>query len=153
MHSIDVTALAWLNKAAALLSALGWVLYFPGLALAGGDCWLEIYDKSEFQGKHVRIQGPAQLPNLRQVDGEDWGSRIDSLIVGPKAQVLAFVLEDFKDDAPAQAYHGDALRNWKEEASSYSDKEITFGPGHKEHHMGELSFHRDINSLKITCVP
>jgi len=122
-------------------------------SFAAEDCWLDIFDANDFQGAKVRIQGPAELPNLRELNGENWGNRIDSLIVGPKAQVLAFVLENYQDKAPSPPYHGDALKTWKEDPKSYSDKEITFGARHKEHHLGELFFHRDINSLKIKCVP
>jgi hypothetical protein len=120
---------------------------------AGGDCWLEIYDQNGFEGNKVKIEGPADLPSLAKLNGENWGNRIDSLAVGPKAQVWAFRQENFKDDYSGLAYHGDAIRNWGEDARSFSDREISFGAGHREHHLGELNFHRNINSLKIGCVP
>ncbi|MBS1213680.1 MAG: hypothetical protein H6R26_2297 [Proteobacteria bacterium] len=120
---------------------------------AAGDCWLDIYDKTNFEGAHVRIGGPADLPDLSKLEGQDWSSRIDSLIVGPKAQVIAFRMENFKEDQTGQPYHGDAIKNWGGDAKSYSDQEITFSPGQKEHHLGELNYHQNINSLKIRCVP
>lgn len=120
---------------------------------AGGDCWLEVYDQNGFQGKKARIEGPADLPSLARLNGENWGNRIDSLAVGPKAQVWAFRQENFQDDYSGLAYHGDAIRNWGEDARSFSDREISFGAGHREHHLGELNFHRNINSLKIGCLP
>jgi hypothetical protein len=122
------------------------------MALAASDCWLDIYDNNGYQGKKVRIEGPKDLPSLARLNGEDWGNRIDSLQVGPKAQVYAYRLEDFKDDYSGLGYHGDAIKTWKEDAQSYSDREISFGPGRREHHLGEMNFHRNINSLKVQCV-
>lgn len=120
---------------------------------AGGDCWLDIYDRTNFEGAHVRIDGPAELLSLGRLAGEDWSNRIDSLVVGPKAQVVAFRQEHFREDQSGQPYHGDAIKNWGGDPKSYSDLEITFGPGQKEHHLGELNYHQNINSLKIGCLP
>ena len=118
-----------------------------------GDCWLDVYDKPELGGAHVRIEGPVQLPSLAKLNNENWGSRIESLEVGPKAQVLAFRQENYKENTEGPSYHGDALKNWGEKPESYSDQEISFGAGKKEHHLGEVNFHRAINSLTIKCLP
>ena len=118
-----------------------------------GDCWLDVYDKTDFAGSHVRIEGPIQLPSLAKLNGENWSSRIESLIVGPKAQVVAFRQENFKEDPTAQAYHGEALKAWGEKPESYSSQEVSIGAGKHEHHLGELSFHRAINSLTVKCLP
>ncbi|MDD5036666.1 MAG: hypothetical protein PHE55_18155 [Methylococcaceae bacterium] len=120
---------------------------------ASGDCWLDVYDKTEFNGNHAHLEGPAQLANLGKLNNEDWGSRIESLIVGPKARVLAFRKENFKEDETGLNYHGDAIQRWGEKPQDYSNQEISFGPGRKEHHLGELNFHRSINSLTIKCMP
>jgi len=125
----------------------------PLPVFASSDCWLDVYDQTNYQGAHVRIEGPAELPSLRGLKGENWSDRIDSLVVGPKAQVLAFRQENYKEGKIAMPYHGEALKAWGESPKSYSDEEITFGAGHKEHHLGELNFHRNINSLKIRCLP
>ena len=117
------------------------------------DCWLEVYDKTDFAGSHVRIEGPVQLPSLGKLNNENWGSRIESLIVGPKAQVLAFRQENFKEDLSGPVYHGEAIKQWGEKPESYSNQEISFGPDKKEVHLGELKFHRAINSLTIKCLP
>ena len=118
-----------------------------------GDCWLEIYDKTDFNGSHVRIEGPAQIPSLAKLNNENWSNRIESLVVGPKAQVLAFRQENYKEDSIGQAYHGEALKAWGEKPESYSGQEISFGAGKREHHLGEQNFHRAINSLSIKCLP
>jgi hypothetical protein len=120
---------------------------------AAGDCWLDIYDKTELNGAHVRIEGPVELPSLAKLNNENWGSRIESLEVGPKAKVTAFRQENFKENSEGPAYHGEALKAWGEKPESYSDQEISFGPGKKEHHLGEAHFHRAINSLVVKCLP
>jgi hypothetical protein len=117
------------------------------------DCWLDIFDKSVFQGAHARIEGPADLTSLKRINNEDWSGRIESLKLGPKAKVVAFRQENFKENSGGPAYHGEALQAWGEKPESYSDQEISFGPGAEEHHLGELNFHRAINSLSIKCLP
>lgn len=121
----------------------------PGVAVAG-DCWLDVYSEIGFKGEHARIEGPAQLPNLRSVAGADWSNRIDSLAVGPKAVVQAYRKESFRDQPVANPNHPDALKNWGEKPSDSGDQ-VSFGPGQKLHHLGELDFHHNINSLKIDC--
>ena len=118
-----------------------------------GDCWLDVYDKTEFAGAHFRIDGPVQLPSLAKLNNENWGNRVESLVVGPKAQVLAFRQENYKEDDAGPAYHGEAIKAWGEKPESYSNQEISFGEGKKEHHLGEQNFHRAINSLTIKCLP
>lgn len=139
------------------IESIAAALFCAGLSLAetavaAGDCWLDVYDKPEMQGAHVRIEGPAELPNLRNLNNENWGSRIESLAVGPKAGVLAFRREDYKEDKVGLTYHSEAIQRWGDRPESFSDQEISFGPGHTEHHLGELNFHRNINSLKIMCL-
>lgn len=137
-----------LAAAGCLLAALSLVQ-----TAQAGDCWLDIYDKTELQGAHARIEGPVDLPSLAKLNNENWGGRIESLEVGPKAKVLAFRQENFKENSAGAAYHGDALKAWGEKPESYSDQEISFGPGKKEHHLGESNFHRAINSLVVKCLP
>jgi hypothetical protein len=127
------------------------LLSFAGLASAK-ECWLEVYDKANFEGEHVRIPGPAELASLKSLNGQDWSNRIESVVVGPDAEVLAFRQERFQAESKGPINHPEAFTNWgKGEIPGYGDMEITFGPGKKEHHLGELNFHRNINSLKIMC--
>ena len=122
-------------------------------AIQAGDCWLDIYDEPGLQGNKVHIQGPRDLPNLRSLEGANWADRIDSVQVGPKAQVYAYRQEEFRDDFSGLGNHGDAIKTWNEDARTFSEREISFGAGHREHHLGELNFHRNINSLKVQCIP
>lgn len=137
-------------RTAAALSIL--LLYLlPGQVRAAGACWLDIYDKTDFKGAHVRIDGPADLPNLQRLNGANWSSRIESLVVGEAAQVTVFKQENFREKEEGPAYHGEAIKAWGETPESYGDQEMTFGPGKKEHHLGELHFHQAINSLLVRC--
>lgn len=128
------------------------IMSLSGAAFAG-DCWLDVYAEIGFKGEHVRIDGPAKLPNLRGVAGADWSNRIDSLVVGPKAIIRAYRKEDYQDGSMAHPYHPDALKSWGiSPTEADGDAEVSFGPGQRHHHLGELSFHHNINSLKIDCV-
>jgi hypothetical protein len=145
-----------MNRAACRRSTavLAWVacLLVQGTA-RGNDCWLDVYENNDFKGAHLRIEGPVEAPDLRDFKGQNWSNRIDSLIVGPKAQVWAYTDINFEDTRDAPVNHPDALKAWGETERNYTEKEITFGPGKKEHHLGELLFHHNINSLKIQCLP
>lgn len=125
--------------------------FLSGQVAAAGACWLDIYDKTDFKGAHVRIDGPADLPNLRQLDGQDWSNRIESLVVGEAAQVTVFRNENYRVEEQGPTYHGEAIRAWGEKPEAYGDQEVSFGPGKKEHHLGELRFHQAINSLLVRC--
>ena len=62
-------------------------------APGGGEsgCWLEIFDDDDFDENdaHTRLQGPLELPNLKDLNGRNWANDISSLVVGPNAVVRA----------------------------------------------------------------
>jgi hypothetical protein len=127
-----------------------------GTALAGSadakECWLDAYDKPNYEGSKVRIPGPGELPDLKQLNGADWSSRIESLQVGPDAEVVVFRKPNFEATVQGPINHPEAFKSWgKGEIAAYQEWELSLGPGQKEHHLGELNFHRNINSLKIRC--
>lgn len=127
-------------------------LFLSSLSHAS-DCWLDIYDKPELAGAHTRIEGPLQLPSLAKLNNENWGSRIESLVTGPKAKVIAFRQENYKENSQGLVNHGEAIKVWGERPESYSDQELSIGPSKEEHHLAEVNFHRAINSLSIKCLP
>jgi hypothetical protein len=139
-----------MNKQSLILAV---ALEITTTAVFAGDCWLDIYDQTEFGGNHTRIEGPVELPDLHKVNNQDWSNRIESLNTGPKTQVIAFRQENFKENSQGLLNHGDAFKAWNEKPESLSDQEIAFGPNRKELHLGELRFHRNINSLSIKCLP
>lgn len=144
-----------MNKQTSILILTGLSLGLIALNLkaAPKDCWLDIYDKTELKGATTRITGPVELPNLHKLNNEDWSNRIESLSTSPKAKVVAFLQENFKENDPSLVNHGDAIKAWGEKPESYGYQEIQFGPNHKEHHLGELGFHRNINALIVKCMP
>lgn len=129
----------------------GAFLVFSGAAL-GKECWVDIYDKADFKGDRQRIGGPADLPTLKGLGNRDWSNRIESLQVGSDAEVVAFRKENFENEPDGPVNHPQAIQAWGEqELPTYLEQEISFGAGKKEHHLGELNFHRNINSLKVRC--
>ena len=128
------------------------VILFGANTARAGECWLDVYDKPELKGAHFRVEGPVDLPNLRTLEGDDWSSRIESLRVGPAAEVVAFARENFNETHTGPLAHPDALKGASEsEIAAAHDLEINLGPGKQEHHLGEVKFHKSINSLKIRC--
>jgi hypothetical protein len=96
--------------------------------------------------------GPRDLANLKDLDREDWSNRVESLAVGPDAEVVAYKQTDYNEEHQGQLNHPDAFQAWgQKEVPAYHDLEIVFGPGKREHHLGELKFHQNINSLKLRC--
>jgi len=141
------------KKGSAALVPLYWLAAAPAMG-AGGGCWVDVFDRPDFAGSRVHIEGPAALPSLAGLDGRDWSDRIESLEVGPDASVTAYRNEGFRVDTEAgPAYHGEALKAWGETPEAYGDQAITFGSGKREHHLGELRLHRAIRALKIDCRP
>lgn len=78
-----------------------------GLAHAAADletktvdkaCYAEIFEDSDFDkdDPHVRIQGPAQITNLKDYNGRNWNNEIESIIVGPNATMRVYSDKDFK---------------------------------------------------------
>jgi hypothetical protein len=88
------------------------------------DCYIEVWRDTDFGGEMIRIQGPAEYPNLRFAQG-DWGDDIGSLRVGPNAFVLAYRDRDFKDGP------------------------VTFGPNDEVADMRGLKFDDEADSLKL----
>ena len=128
------------------------LLWFGMGSATAGNRWLDIYDQPELKGSHVRIEGPAELPNLKALRGETWSNRIESLKVGPAAEVILFTRENFNEAHTGPLAHPDALKGaTPAEIAAEHDLEISFGPGKQEHHLGELKFHKSVNSLKLRC--
>ena len=128
-------------------------LLWCGMGTAtAGNCWLDIYDQPELKGSQVRIEGPAELPNLKALQGASWSNRIESLKVGPAAEVILYTRENFNETHTGPLAHPDALKGaTPAEIAAEHDLEISFGPGKQEHHLGEFRFHKNVNSLKLRC--
>ncbi|MFO0572413.1 MAG: DUF4403 family protein [Polyangia bacterium] len=73
--------------------------YWPEPSLCAG-CYVQVYEDSDFRGDTDKLCGPLRVPNMRGLPGakkRDWGDKIDSLKVGPKARVKVWEDENFED--------------------------------------------------------
>ena len=102
-------------------------------------CWASIFDGVDFRGEAARLTGPTFVekfqseskvvePDLRNVGGQDFFRRIDSLIVGPNAKLVAYAGQ------------------W------FSAAEITFLPNARVADLGTINFRNRIESVKLQCV-
>ena len=116
-------------------------------------CWADFYEYAQYIGEHIRINGPTGLNKLRNINGANWESRIDSLIVGPKAKVTLFENINFKLTLTEMAKHPDLMKSLGitlEEIKQ--DSELIFKPNEKINHLGMYNFHKKTKSLKIECL-
>jgi hypothetical protein len=93
------------------------------------DCWVQIYDTDNFNSgsSSATIRGPIDLATLDNLEGKDWEDEIESLIVGPDAE----------------------LHVWK--SMNYAGTELTFQPGQKVAELGDLDYANEIGSMKVVC--
>ena len=124
-----------------LLAVAGHAAEPPFLPPYTGEqgCWVSIFDAKNFRGDAARLTGPTFVekfetagkivePDLRNVGGQDFFRRIDSMIVGPNARVIAYAGQ------------------W------FSAAEITFLPNARVADLDVLNFSDRIESLKVQCV-
>ncbi|MFO1419310.1 MAG: hypothetical protein U1E83_11680 [Methylotetracoccus sp.] len=114
------------------------------------DCWVDLFNGSDFKGKQERIYGPVALPSLGNIRGIDWNDLIESIEVGPGAEVTVYGRENFAvPDTPP--YHVPELQAWDFRDENYRSGAVTFTQGHRMHHLGEYQLHRQISSLEVVC--
>lgn len=133
---------------------IAWMLGPSQTAVAKeNECWVDVYEYAEFIGDHIRLEGPLKLANLRDVKGQNWERRIDSLIVGPKAKVTLYENANFKLTLTEMAKHPDLMKSLGiSEQEILNESELTFTPNQKINHLGVYNFHKKAKSLKIKCV-
>jgi hypothetical protein len=96
----------------------------------GNGCWVRFYDDKNFKGDELTVVGPVDLSSMKFHRRYTWGGP-DSLIAGPKAKVIVYDAENFKDRS--------GTINPGEQAKDLSDK--------------TLGLFEDIESVKIACNP
>ncbi len=131
-----------------------WMLGLGRTAVAKeNECWVDFYEYAEFIGDHLRLEGPLKMANLRDVKGQNWELRIDSLIVGPKAKVTLYENANFKLTLTEMAKHPDLMKSLGiTEQEILNESELTFNPNQKINHLGVYNFHKKTKSLKIDCI-
>ena len=116
------------------------------------DCWVDLYDDTQYQGNHTRVKGPAQLKVLNKVNGENWDKRIESTVVGPKATLIVFENKRFKLTLTEMADHPVLMKSLGiTKQDILEESELIFGPNSKIHGFGEFHFYHKIRSLKVEC--
>ncbi len=93
----------------------------------GNGCWVRVFDSYTYVGPSRTLLGPLNLPHLQMPDGTDWKGQIDSMILGPQAQVTAFSQENF------------------------SGKEKVLSPGTKTQNLTAL-LNQETESMRLNCV-
>jgi hypothetical protein len=101
----------------------------PPVTAVEQDCWVKVYDGDHFSdlSSNATIRGPVELPTLDLLEGKNWNDQIESLIVGPHAEVQV----------------------WK--SKNYAGTPIKFTPNQKVEKLGDLNYEDDIESIKVTC--
>ena len=129
------------------------IFAFSSLAVAKDkECWVDLYQDSQYSGKHVRLQGPIELENLQNVEGENWESCIDSLVVGPKASVIVFENNNFKMTLKEMEKYPELLRSLGlTQKDAMEDKEVMFGANTKVHDLSDFNYRNKVRSIKISC--
>lgn len=116
------------------------------------DCWVEFFDGSSYKGQSFRLEGPVQKKDLLDIDGENWDSRIHSLIVGPKATVTVYENKNFKMTLTEMAKHPVLMKSLGiSKQDILEESELIFTTGSKIHDLGDFNFHHKIRSLIIEC--
>lgn len=93
-----------------------------GDARFANGCWVRFFDDKQFRGDALTLAGPVDMPKM-EVPGALWRDW-DSAVVGPRARVITYDNENFRDRtaelAPNQSYPDLRERKlgWFEEVKS-----------------------------------
>ena len=93
------------------------------------DCWVKVYESDNFRdtGSSATIRGPLDLATLENLEGKDWDDAIESIQVGPDAEVQV----------------------WK--SANYAGTALTFQPNQRVENLAKLNFADEIGSMKVVC--
>ena len=95
--------------------------------LANG-CWVRFYDGADYRGASLTLAGPVDMPKM-DVPGAAWKDW-DSAVVGPKATVVTYDNENFRDRT-ATLHAGQSVADL---------------------HDNKLGWMEDVKSAKVSCV-
>ncbi len=116
-------------------------------------CWADLFDDTSYKGKHIRIAGPTQLDNLFNLQGESWDKRIESLVVGSKANLTLFEHKNFKLTLTEMANYPVLMKSLGiTKQDILENSELIFRANSKVHGFGAFLFYHKIRSLKLACI-
>jgi hypothetical protein len=87
-------------------------------------CYIDIWDRKNFEGEHMRIEGPSEHQTL-EFPSMSWSDSITSIRVGPNAFVLLYADNEFKGGM------------------------MTLGPNQEVRNLKELGLNDEIDSIKL----
>lgn len=91
-------------------------------------CWAKFYDDQNFGGDNLTLMGPVDMADMTGPFGIDWKGKVSSVETGPKARVLVYDNENYRDLV------------------------ATFKPGQKSADISKkMGFFDEFSSLKIAC--
>jgi len=91
-------------------------------------CWAKFYDDQNYGGDNLTLIGPVDMAEMTGPFGIDWKGKISSVEIGPKARVLVYDNDHFKDLV------------------------TTFKPGQKSPDVSKkMGFFDEFGSVKIAC--
>lgn len=91
-------------------------------------CWAKFHDDQNYKGDNLTLVGPVDMADMAGPFGIDWKGKISSVETGPKARVLVYDNENFKDLV------------------------ATFKPGQKSPDVSKkMGFFDEFSSVKIAC--
>ncbi|MDQ6734958.1 MAG: hypothetical protein M3Z35_12750 [Nitrospirota bacterium] len=101
----------------------------PELQVTDKNCWIEIFDDTEFDkdDPHVKLMGPKEYATLKDLSGRNWNNDIESVMVGPNATAKAYSKRDF------------------------AGTELAFTPNQRVPNLKKLDMGNEIESMKIMC--
>ena len=116
------------------------------------DCWVDLYDDTQFKGEQIRLKGPIQLPSLTKVQWKNWDKKIESIVVGPKATLTVFENKNYKLTLAEIANHPVLMKSMGITMQDVlEDSELIFHADSRVHGFGEFDFYHKIRSLKVEC--
>jgi len=146
----------FLNNNKVLMLAATTVLLLMQAPLAQAKqsgCWADFYEYAQYIGKKIRLHGPTGLNKLNNIEGENWESRIDSIVVGPEAKVTLYENINFKLTLTEMSKHPDLMKSLGiTQKEIRQESELIFHPNTKINHLGVYNFHKKAKSLKIECI-
>lgn len=94
----------------------------------GSGCWATLYDRNHFTGEQITVVDGVDLPEMNFDENQNWRGRVESIRVGPKAQLTLY---------------GEPF---------WSDKDYVVKPGEQIAIMSNLPWDY-VESLKLKCLP
>lgn len=93
------------------------------------------------------------MANLLTIKGDNWDKKIESLTVGPNAELTVYEHKNYKLTLTEMANHPDLMKSLGiTKQDILENSEIIFRPNSMIHGLGGFKFYHKIRSLKLDCI-